>query len=133
MMRRPAVAVALLTALVATFAACGGGGGSDEVDQKAFDAAFEDLEAAIPLAEAGDFDAAEARFLELHAFTHRVDSRLRAAAQPELAREMFDAVTTIETNLAGDRDAARLAAEMTKLLVLLARAAPALGYDPPPP
>lgn len=131
-MRGTVLVVAALVAALLTFAAaCGDDESADEVNQSTFDEAFADLEATISLAEQGDVDAAQSRFNEMHNFTHRLDSELRRNDEPELAREAFDAVVAIEETLAGDRDAAQLVERSTRLLVLLTRAASALGYAAP--
>ena len=121
----------------------GGGGGSGvcdrplaplangEISQVAFQAEDAGLIRVIDAASAGDLPATHKAFFdEVRSFTYDVDQPLREVDE-ELAKELCEAVNTIEEELTVNQRTDRVAMEATRIRELIRDAAEALGYARP--
>jgi len=121
----------------------GGGGGSgvcdrplapltdSEISQDAFQAEDDGLTRVIDTASAGDLPATQKTFFdEVRSFTYDVDQPLREKDE-ELARELCEAVNSIEEELTVNQRADRVASMATRIRELIRDAAEALGYARP--
>lgn len=121
----------------------GGGGGSDvcdsplaplgrsDISQLGFQAQDVGLSKVIQAASAGSLQAVEEAFFgDVHNFTHNVDASLREV-DPELAKEMCQAVVEIEEELVSDRRADVIGLQAARIQDMMRDAAEALGYARP--
>jgi len=106
--------------------------GESDISQLGFQTEDAGLARVIEAASAGDLQATEEAFFgDVHNFTRDVDQRLREVDE-ELAKELCEAVMTLEEELfATDPSADAIAKHATRIRDLLRDAAEALGYARP--
>jgi hypothetical protein len=105
--------------------------GESEISQPAFQAEDAGLTTVIEAASAGDLPAAQNAFSgDVRNFTYDIDHRLREVDE-ELAKELCQAVNSIEEELTVDQRADRVAIQATRIRDLVRQAAEALGYGRP--
>ena len=133
--------------IVAAVLVFGGGGGGDsacdaplpplgdsDISQLGFQTEDIGLTRMAEVTSAGNLDSATEFWYdndsELHNFTHNVDAPLREADK-ELAKELCEAVISIEEELALDRRPSVVARQATRIRDILRDAAEALGFARP--
>jgi hypothetical protein len=105
--------------------------GESEISQPAFQAEDAGLTTVIEAASAGDLPAAQNAFSgDVRNFTYDVDQPLREVDE-ELAKELCQAVNSIEEELTVNQRADRVAIQATRIRDLVRQAAEALGYARP--
>lgn len=117
-----AVSVAALA-----FAACGDG--EDDSVRSELQAAHDGMSQMIERADQGEVDEAEEAFDAIHDALHRIDSEVRDVDVTQ-AQELSGAVIDVEEELAGQRDASRLAELAREVLQQIEGAADTLGLGP---
>ncbi len=105
--------------------------GESDISQIGFQAGDVGLATVIEAATAGDLEAAEEAFFgDLQDSTHEVDPAIREVDE-ELAKELCEAVISIEEELALDRRPSVVARQATRIRDILRDAAEALGFARP--
>jgi hypothetical protein len=117
-----AVSVAALV-----LAACGDG--EDDSVRPELQAAHDAMGQMIERADQGQVDEAEEAFEAIHDALHRIDSEVRDIDVSQ-AQELSGVVIDVEEELAGQRNASRLADLAREVLQQIERAAETLGLGP---
>lgn len=119
--------IAAVSVAALALAACGDG--EDDSISSELQAAHDGVSQMIDRADQGEVDEAEEAFEAIHDALHRIDSEVRDIDVSQ-AQELSGAVIDVEEELAGQRDASRLADLAREVLQQIERAADTLGLGP---
>lgn len=128
-LKSPTFLVLLAAMSVAALALAACGDGEDDSAESELQSAHDAMSQMIERAEQGEVEEAEQIFEAIHDALHRIDSAVRDIDVSQ-AQELSGIVIDVEEELAGQRDASRLAELAREVLQQIERAAETLGLGP---